>query len=537
MNRRALILVGVVLLIACVYVASFLLKTERSTVREELQPWPTLDDYVEGRAEAPHYIEKGDYIGSHIGSQLKWAFAGKSGRVEMRYTNVGTLTDGTYLYELDCGNGCILGLNVDPTATGHVDRAQTPYQRTCVPKVVRAWAGAPGSRPTPIKVEDPIEFQDEVRAIEQRGMWLQQRGMDRADLPLMKRKLEWTGIVSFANIYTNVLVEPINPSLQPVLARSDHTATLLRDGRVLFVGGYNDGAALATAELYDPKTGTFTPTGRCLKPRGTHTAALMGDGRVLVVSEYGLKERSAEIYDPATRRWTAAPGPSHEFFVPMSVTLSDGRVLFAQFGFEESATPPEVFNPDSEKWNPTEPLPVRPHVSTLTRLADGRVLLIGATGPIWFFKRKVTTTALLFDPNNNTWRHTAAPQHVRGGLGTTLQDGRVLVSGGANCELYDPKTETWSRTGDLSDSRSYHTATLLNNGRVLVIAGSSSGPPDLPAAEVYDPETGQWSAAAPDAIMRLRHTATLLPDGSVLIAGGSSKSKDGPLPCERYRPR
>ena len=117
------------------------------------------------------------------------------------------------------------------------------------------------------------------------------------------------------------------------------------------------------------------------------------------------------------------------------------------------------------------------------------------------------------------------------------------MSGGAFfkpiCELYDPKTETWSRTGDLSSSRSFHTATLLNNGRVLVIAGRfpSPSPPDLPAAEVYDPETGQWSAAAPDAIMRWRHTATLLPDGSVLIAGGGSESRDGPLPCERYRPR
>ena len=92
-------------------------------------------------------------------------------------------------------------------------------------------------------------------------------------------------------------------------ARDGHTATLLQDGTVLVAGG-SDGAAgcenpLATAELYDPSTGTWTTTGDMLGGGGRHTATLLRNGQVLVVgSTYG-NPRAAELYDPSTGTWTA----------------------------------------------------------------------------------------------------------------------------------------------------------------------------------------------------------------------------------------
>ena len=92
-------------------------------------------------------------------------------------------------------------------------------------------------------------------------------------------------------------------------ARDGHTATVLQDGTVLVAGG-SDGAAgnenpLATAELYDPSTGTWTTTGDMVGGGGRHTATLLRNGQVLVVgSTYG-NPRAAELYDPGIGTWTA----------------------------------------------------------------------------------------------------------------------------------------------------------------------------------------------------------------------------------------
>src|SRR5438094_7212169 len=108
---------------------------------------------------------------------------------------------------------------------------------------------------------------------------------------------------------------------------------------------------------------------------------------------------------------------------------------------------------------------------------------------------------------------------------TLLNDGRVLVAGGfydrdlALAEIYDPTTKSWTQTGSLGAPRKDHTATLLPNGKVLVIGGQSEGRV-LQSAEVYDPATGKWSLAGFTSVPRAAHTATLLPNGLVLVAGG-----------------
>jgi hypothetical protein len=83
------------------------------------------------------------------------------------------------------------------------------------------------------------------------------------------------------------------------MGRADHTATGLADGTVLVAGGPGPGAS---AEIYDPATGTFSPTGSMATGRIYHTATGLADGTVLVAGGYGALA-SAEIYDPATGTW------------------------------------------------------------------------------------------------------------------------------------------------------------------------------------------------------------------------------------------
>ena len=133
----------------------------------------------------------------------------------------------------------------------------------------------------------------------------------------------------------------------------------------------------------------------------------------------------------------------------------------------------------------------------------------------------------LYDPAAAIWAKTASMSVPRSGAQLTLlNDGRVLAVGGGSeiAELYNPVTGTWTRTGSMVADRRSHTATLLKNGKVLVVGGMYCerffclSPPPAWAApeELYDPATGKWtqtgSSSRPDG-----HTATLLNDGRVLV--------------------
>jgi hypothetical protein len=114
---------------------------------------------------------------------------------------------------------------------------------------------------------------------------------------------------------------------------------------------------------------------------------------------------------------------------------------------------------------------------------------------------------------------------------TLLQDGRVLVAGGccdgqtglATAQIYNPLTGAFTATGSMTTPRYEHTATLLQDGRVLLTGGFSELG-GLASAEIYDPKAGTFSPTGSMSVARLNHTATLLQDGRVLIAGGTSST-------------
>ena len=136
-------------------------------------------------------------------------------------------------------------------------------------------------------------------------------------------------------------------------------------------------------------------------------------------------------------------------------------------------------------------------------------------------------------PSAGIWTATGSMVANRSGhAATLLPDGRVLVIGGgsggktlASAELYDPASQTWTTTGSMDSSRSGHTATPLLDGRVLVAGGriAASVPP---STELYDPASGTWTATGSMDAHRSGHTATLLLDGRVLVVGGRNGEGD-----------
>jgi N-acetylneuraminic acid mutarotase len=320
-------------------------------------------------------------------------------------------------------------------------------------------------------------------------------------------------------------------------ARSQHHATLLPDGRVLVTGGSGPrrvGVSLApplSAELYEPATRTWTATQSMRTSRTGHTATLLPDGRVLVIGGYDADRdfASAELYDPASGTWTATGSMIKERRYHTATLLLDGRVLVAG-GMGNGPdldvlAAAELYDPRTGTWTATRSM-VTPRVyHQATLLADGRVLLIGGikSGP-----EGGPTVADLYDPRSGRWTTIRAKvSPAQGDSSTLLPDGRLLVVGGSSgtsAQLFDPNRGSWAKTGSMGTPRRFHTATLLSDGTVLVTGGEYEATPACTSAERYDPGSGSWTTAPSLLVLRSaynsNYTATLLDDGTVLVAGG-----------------
>jgi Galactose oxidase, central domain/Kelch motif len=364
---------------------------------------------------------------------------------------------------------------------------------------------------------------------------------------------------------------PANPSASPSLAvirpreaswiatgdmikaRFHQTATLLPDGKVLVAGGGDnrDGSTfpVASAELYDPGTGSWTATGNMATVREGHTATLLPDGKVLVAGGTGKSIgnsspslASAELYDPSSGSWAATGNMNGARTDQTATLLPDGKVLVAggsgngNSNNDRSLASAELYDPSSGSWTATGNMAAGRTAQTATLLHDGKVLVAGGNND------SQLTSAELYDPGSGSWTASGNMAGYMGNQGnaasqtaTLLPDGKVLVVGSTPTdatapsalagELYDPGSGSWTFTGPMMDGgsawRSFHTATLLPNGKVLVAGGiSRNGAMD--SAELYDPSTGSWAAAGNMITGREGHTATLLPDGRVLVAGTSA---------------
>jgi Kelch motif protein/galactose oxidase-like protein len=352
--------------------------------------------------------------------------------------------------------------------------------------------------------------------------------------------------------------------------RANAAAIRLRDGRVLICGGTATGeigGVLSSAELFDPVARTFTPTGAMTVRRAGHTITMLHDGRVLVVGgvqNAGFRSElaSAEIYDPATGTFSATGSMSTPREGHTATMLRDGRVLVvggSPNGIQTTGSA-EIYDPASGTFSPTGHLkqPRVAHVAAL--LGTGKVLIAGGGrggmpgGYISY------DTAEMYDPASGSF--TAMHAHMKfdrvGAAAVRLSDGRVLIVGGKSgriivgmrtlasmaplntAEIYDPESHSFIRTGDMSAPHYLATATILDDGNVLVVGGWTIRGPivvGMRDAELFLPETNVFSHVGQTNVARLTNTATLMNDGEVLIAGGVADKALITAAVEFYSPR
>ncbi len=321
-------------------------------------------------------------------------------------------------------------------------------------------------------------------------------------------------------------------------SRSRHTATVLSDGKVLVVGGaYRDNPSSSfvyrtSAEIYDPATGTWSPTGSITSPRFEHTSTLLANGKVLLVGGYigGDDFASTELYDPVTGTWTAAGDLNNKRRLHTATLLSDGSVL-ATGGSGNSGTPfyltsAELYDPVSDTWTNTASLSDARFYHEAILLSNDRVLAVGGNTSGRHLATAELYTALTPNP---TWTYTGSMNESRAGFAIALlQNDKVLVTGSSNVlattttDLYDSTTGVWNATGSVNIARNdFPTAVTLANGKVLLAGGygyDNGGV--LAAAELYNPTTGAWTYTGSMNVPRTQPTITLLSDGRVLAAGG-----------------
>jgi len=175
---------------------------------------------------------------------------------------------------------------------------------------------------------------------------------------------------------------------------------------------------------------------------------------------------------------------------------------------------------------------------TATLLQNGEVLVTGGLGVNGNYTS--LASAELYNPEKGKWTVTGSMSVGRTAFtATLLQNGEVLVAGGSdyeiNCydtaELYNPSTGQWKLTGSMTRQRCLHSATLLPNGDVLVSGGANSiydySKPTVNSSEVYNPSTGEWTATGSLNDSRASAATLLLESGEVLTAGGYSNAGNG----------
>jgi hypothetical protein len=295
-------------------------------------------------------------------------------------------------------------------------------------------------------------------------------------------------------------------------ARALHLGVTLNDGRVLLIGGANaSGVVQSSCEIYDPATNTFAATGSMATARVLHAACKLADGRVMVTggtsslvdttSAITNTLNSTEIWNPATGTWSAAAAIGGRRLAPALTLLSTGQILVSggvEVGFFLGVPISAVSTTACQRWNPA----------------------------------------------TSAWTSAAAMVQGRAGHQynqVTLNDGRVLMTGGtyvpsllgaasaspiSGAETYNPATNAWSGT-TMGTARALHTATKLQDGTVLVCGGAQgtlTSPISIDAVELFTPATNAWSPLSPLTAPRGGHNGALMPDGTVVLFGGQGTS-------------
>jgi Galactose oxidase, central domain len=304
-------------------------------------------------------------------------------------------------------------------------------------------------------------------------------------------------------------------------ARSHHAAVLLGDGRVLVTGGtthqssegHNRFVALASSELYEPARDRWSSAAPLTDARNGHTATVLQDGTVLVVGGARAQRQhlaSVERFDPAVNAWTPMP-PLHVarwFHAAVMDSEGDVVVVGGRSNVGQGGRGPGVAIADVERfqvrrgvWVVLPPLgEPRQRTAVIAEPTDAGVVVIGGQTAV-----ASTNYAETWHPGDAGWEPflNHLSMSLASHTGTRLPSGDLVVIGGeppnavdtARVQRWRSASKQWCLAGALAIGRKMHSATLLQDGRVLVVGGTSSGLPEA-SAEVWAPSAGRCEEPA-----------------------------------------
>jgi hypothetical protein len=320
------------------------------------------------------------------------------------------------------------------------------------------------------------------------------------------------------------------------VARSGHAATLLLSGKVLVTGGGNGTADPTAELYDPASGTFTSTTGNMTEARSGHTATLLklsnpaatNYGKVLIV---GSVDMSAELYDPGSSTFAATGSMHHARTSPTATLLNTGKVLIAGGNTDSGDLVAELYDPTSGSFSDTGSTTVSRTGHTATLLSTGQVLIAagGSATAELYNPTSGTFTATTGDMTVARSGHTATLLGAADGV----QNGYVLIIGpGNSAELYDPSKETFAPVGSLPGLGGFggprnNTASLRDDGTVLSAGGTTTrhcglfGPVSINGAALFAPESDGFTVTGSLNTARDTHTATVLQDGTVLIVGGT----------------
>ena len=257
--------------------------------------------------------------------------------------------------------------------------------------------------------------------------------------------------------------------------RIGHTAVRLPDGRVLVAGGWTSNAPTATTELYDPATNTFSAGPRMTSSRGGFAVASIGRGRFLFTGgTNGTRVvASAEIFDAAAGRFVRTGSMGTARSAHSATPLGGGRVLVAGGSDRNDAVlaTTEIYR--AGRFVRARPMTIRRYKHAAVAMPGSAVLVVGGSDSRDFFGRYSSSER--YDPRTGRFRRVGAMAEARFKLPDAvvrLPSGRVVVAGGGtSVEVYNPRARRFRSSGRLGAALSFATATVLRDGRVLVVGG------------------------------------------------------------------